>query len=83
MPARSGTVPIGEAAQQAGVDIAQIQRWADLGGLEIQGRGGRAFVQLEQVLALQAAAKRRDPSHRRDSLRARLADARTRDPHHR
>ena len=73
-------VPIAIAAEQAGVDVAQIQRWAAVGGLQVQGRGGREFVRLDQVLALSAAARRRDPSTNRGALRARLADARITNP---
>ena len=73
-------VPIAIAAEQAGVDVAQIHRWAEVGGLELQGRGGREFVRLDKVLALSAAARRRDPSSGRGALRARLADARIANP---
>jgi len=73
-------VPIAMAAEQAGVDVAQIQRWAAVGGLQVQGRGGKEFVRLDQVLALSAAARRRDPSTNRGALRARLADARITNP---
>ena len=73
-------VPIAIAAEQAGVDVAQIQRWAAVGGLQVQGRGGKEFVQLDQVLAMSAAASRRDPSTNRGALRARLADARISNP---
>ena len=55
-------VPIATAAEQAGVDIAQIHRWAAVGGLQLQGRGGKEFVRLDQVLALSAATRRRDPA---------------------
>ncbi len=73
-------VPIATAAEQAGVDVAQIRRWAAVGGLQVQGRGGSEFVRLDQVLALSAAARRRDPSTSRGALRARLADARISNP---
>lgn len=73
-------VPIAIAAEQAGVDVAQIQRWAAVGGLQVQGRGGQEFVRLDQVLALSAAARRRDPSTNRGALRARLADAKIANP---
>jgi hypothetical protein len=74
------TVPIAVAAEQAGVDVTQIHRWAEVGGLQLQGRGGKEFVRLDQVLALAAAARRRDPSSALGSLRARLADARIANP---
>ena len=73
-------VPIATAAEQAGVDVAQIHRWAAVGGLQVQGRGGKEYVRLDQVLALSAAARRRDPSTNRGALRARLADARIANP---
>ncbi len=73
-------VPIATAAEQAGVDIEQIHRWAAVGGLQLQGRGGKEFVRLDQVLALSAATRRRDPSTNRGALRARLADARVSNP---
>lgn len=73
-------VPIATAAEQAGVDVAQIHRWAQVGGLQLQGRGGQEFVRLDQVLALSAAARRRDPRTNRGALRARLADARITNP---
>jgi hypothetical protein len=73
-------VPIATAAEQAGIDVAQIHRWAEVGGLQLQGRGGREFVRLDQVLALSVAARRRDPSTNRGALRARLADARIANP---
>jgi len=76
----NATVPIAIAAEQAGVDVAQIHRWAAVGGLQLQGRGGKEFVRLDQVLALSAAARRRDPSASRGALRARLADARIANP---
>jgi hypothetical protein len=69
------TVPIATAAEQAGVDVEQIHRWAAVGGLQVQGRAGMEFVRLDQVLALSAAARRRDPSNNKGALRARLADA--------
>jgi hypothetical protein len=73
-------VSIATAAEQAGVDVAQIHRWAEVGGLQLQGRGGNEFVRLDQVLALSAASRRRDPSTNRGALRARLADARIANP---
>ena len=76
----NAAVPIASAAAQAGVDVAQIHRWAAVGGLQLQGRGGQEFVRLDQVLALTAAARRRDPSNNRGALRARLADARIANP---
>ena len=76
----NATVPIATAAEQAGVDVEQIHRWAAVGGLQVQGRGGKEFVRLDQVLALSAAARRRDPSASRGALRARLADARIANP---
>jgi hypothetical protein len=78
--ASNAPVPIATAAEQAGVDISQIHRWAAVGGLQLQGRGGKEFVRLDQVLALSAAARRRDPSSARGALRARLADARIANP---
>jgi hypothetical protein len=78
--ASNTAVPIAIAAEQAGVDIAQIHRWAALGGLQLQGRGGNEFVRLDQVLALSAASRRRDPSTNRGALRARLADAQIANP---
>ena len=80
MSASNVTVPIAVAAEQAGVDVTQIHRWAEVGGLQLQGRGGKEFVRLDQVLALSAAARRRDPSSALGSLRARLADARIANP---
>jgi hypothetical protein len=78
--ASNTTVPIATAAEQAGVAVDQIHRWAAVGGLQVQGRGGMEFVRLDQVLALSAAARRRDPSTSRGGLRARLADARIANP---
>ena len=80
MSASNAPVPIATAAEQAGVDVAQIHRWAEVGGLQLQGRGGREFVRLDQVLALSAASRRRDPSTNRGALRARLADAQIANP---
>ena len=80
MSVSNAPVPIATAAEQAGVDVAQIHRWAEVGGLQIQGRGGREFVRLDQVLALSAASRRRDPSTNRGALRARLADAQIANP---
>jgi hypothetical protein len=71
----NATVPILDAAHQAGVDVEQIRRWAAIGGVEIQRRGGAEVVLVDQVMALAASARRRDPSIGRDALRARLADA--------
>jgi hypothetical protein len=78
--ASNTTVPIAAAAEQAGVDVEQIHRWAAVGGLQVQGRAGMEFVRLDQVLALSAAARRRDPSNNRGALRARLADAQIANP---
>jgi hypothetical protein len=78
--ASNTTVPIATAAEQAGVDVEQIHRWAAVGGLQVQGRAGMEFVRLDQVLALSAAARRRDPSNNRGALRARLADAQIANP---
>jgi hypothetical protein len=68
-------LPILAAAERAGVDIAQIHRWEDVGGIEIQRRGLKEFVLLDRVMALSASARRNDPNSRRGALRARLADA--------
>jgi hypothetical protein len=78
--ASNAHVPIATAAEHAGVDVGQIHRWAAVGGLQLQGRGGKEFVRLDQVLALSAAARRRDPASARGALRARLADARIANP---
>jgi hypothetical protein len=78
VPASNASVPIAVAAERAGVDVAQIRRWAAIDGLQIQGRGAMELVRLDQVMALSAAARRH--RSRRDSLRARLADARIQDP---
>lgn len=80
MSVSNAPVPIATAAEQAGVDVAQIHRWAEVGGLQLQGRGGKEFVRMDQVLALSAASRRRDPSTNRGALRARLADARIANP---
>ena len=80
MSVSNAPVPIATAAERAGVDVAQIHRWAEVGGLQLQGRGGKEFVRMDQVLALSAASRRRDPSSARDALRARLADARITNP---
>ena len=80
MALRNASVPIEDAAGAARVDVEQIRRWAAIEGLQIQGRGGREFVLLDQVLALATAARRRDPSSARSALRARLADARIQNP---
>ena len=80
MSVRNAPVPIATAAEQAGVDVAQIHRWAEVGGLQLHGRGGKEFVRMDQVLALSAASRRRDPSTNRGALRARLADARIENP---
>ena len=76
----NAAVPIAIAAEQAGVDVAQIHRWAAIGRLQVQGRRGKEFVRLDQVLALSGAARRRDRSMNRGALRARLADARIANP---
>jgi hypothetical protein len=75
MSTRNGPTPIQAAADQAGVDIGQIRRWADIGGIEIQRRGGIETVILERVMALSASVRLRRSGGDRDSLRARLADA--------
>ena len=80
MSVSNAPVPIATAAERAGVDVAQIHRWAEVGGLQLQGRGGKEFVRMDQVLALSAASRRRDPSTNRGALRARLADARIANP---
>ena len=80
MLASDAPVPIVSAAEQAGVDVAQIHRWARVEALQLHGRGGKELVRLDHVLALSAAARRRDPSSARGSLRARLADARIANP---
>lgn len=79
MTTRYGPVPIQAAADAAGVDVGQIRRWADIGGIEIQARGSVETVLLEQVMALTASDRRRRARSDRGSLRARLADAKVRD----
>ncbi|HET9671676.1 MAG TPA: hypothetical protein VFQ40_02370 [Actinomycetota bacterium] len=79
MPAADASVPIDEAAAWAGVDVAQIHRWAEVGGVQIQGRVPRELVRLDQVVAMAAAARRRHPKSR-SALIARLADARVENP---
>jgi hypothetical protein len=79
MSMRNGPVPIQAAADVAGIDVWQIRRWADLGSVEIQQRGGVETVVLELVMAMAASARRRRPGGVRDSLRARLADAKVQD----
>jgi hypothetical protein len=74
---RNGPVPIQSAAELAGVDVGQIRRWAEIGGVDIQGRGGVETVLLEQVMALSASDRRRRARADRGSLRARLADAKS------
>jgi hypothetical protein len=74
------SVPILDAAHRADVDVDQIRRWAAIGGLEIQRRGGVEVVLVDQVMALATSARRRDPSIGRSALRARLADARREKP---
>jgi hypothetical protein len=76
---RNASVTIDEAAELAGIDVEQIRRWAAIDGLQIQGRGARELVLLDQVMALAAAARRRNPKSR-SALVARLADARVRNP---
>lgn len=79
MPASDASVPIAEAAVRAGVDVEQIHRWSEVGGVQILGRGGRQLVRLDQVMAMAAAARRRHPKSR-SALIARLADARVENP---
>ena len=74
MPAGNATLPIFEAAQRADIDVAQIRRWAAIGGLEIQRRGGAEVVLVDEVMALARSARRRSGGNR-DALKARLADA--------
>jgi hypothetical protein len=73
--ARDTLLPILTAAERAGIDIAQIHRWEDIGGIEVQRRGLQEFVSLDRVMSLSASARRNDPNSRRGALRARLADA--------
>jgi hypothetical protein len=73
--ASNASVPIEIAADQAGVDVAQIRRWADIQGLEIQRRGSLETVRLDRVMALSASARRNDARSTRGALKARLADA--------
>ncbi len=73
--AANARVPIVTAAELTGVDVAQIRRWAEIDGLEIQRRGGVELVHLDRVVALSAAARRRGSRSSRSTLRARLADA--------
>ena len=75
MQFRSESVSIQAAADRAGVDVAQIRRWAAIDGLEIQRRGHVETVILDRVMALSASARRRSSGGSRDALRARLADA--------
>jgi hypothetical protein len=72
---QNGPIPIHEAARLAGVDVAQIHRWAEIGGVDIQGRGTVETVLLDQVMAMSAPQRRLRSRNDRDSLRARLADA--------
>lgn len=79
MLARNASVPIVMAAERAGVDVAQIHRWAAIEGLEIRRRGHLETVILEDVLALSVAARRRTAKSK-SALIARLADARVQNP---
>jgi hypothetical protein len=79
MPSDHASVPIAEAATRAGVEVAQIHRWAEIGGVDIQGRGARELVRLDQVTAMASAARRNNPKSR-STLIARLADAEVRNP---
>jgi hypothetical protein len=72
---RSLPIPIHEAARLSGADADQIRRWADIGAIELQRRGGIETVLLEQVMARSAPARRLRSRNDRDSLKARLADA--------
>jgi hypothetical protein len=76
VPPTTPTLPLLEAANRAGVDVAQIRRWAAVGVLDIHRRGGMEVVLVDQVMTAAASARRRDHSSGRDTLRARLADAR-------
>jgi hypothetical protein len=76
VPPTTPTLPLLEAAHRAGVDVAQIRRWAAVGVLDIHRRGGMEVVLVDQVMTAAASARRRDHSSGRDTLRARLADAR-------
>jgi hypothetical protein len=80
VPIPDASVTIEAAAELAGVDVGQIRRWAAIEGLEIQRRGHVETVVLDRVMALSASAKRRRAGSTRDTLRARLADARSRHP---
>ena len=80
MLSRNASVPLTTAAELAGVDVGQIRRWAEIGGLEIQRRGHEETVVLDRVMALSASARRRGASSDRDGLRARLADAKVQNP---
>jgi hypothetical protein len=75
MQIRGESVSIQAAADRAGVDVAQIRRWAAIDGLEIHRRGHLETVVLDRVMALSASARRRTSGSSRDALRARLADA--------
>ena len=75
MQFRGESVSIQAAAERAGVDVAQIRRWAAIDGLEIQRRGHVETVILDRVMALSTSARRRSSGGARDALRARLADA--------
>jgi hypothetical protein len=77
---RNPMLPLLEAAHRAGVDVAQIRRWAAVGELDIHRRGGVEVVLVDQLMAWAATARRRDPASGRDALRARLADARVQNP---
>ena len=55
--------------------MSQIRRWAEIGGVDIQGRGGVETVLLDQVMAMSAPQRRLRSRADRHSLRARLADA--------
>ena len=60
--------------------MAQIRRWAAVGGLDISRRGAAEIVVVDEVMALAASARRRDSASGRDTLRARLADAKVQNP---
>jgi hypothetical protein len=75
LTAANGPIPIEEAARLCGVDVVQIRRWADIGGVDIQGRAGVETVLLDQVMAMSAPERRLRSRADRHSLRARLADA--------
>lgn len=61
MLVKAAAVPLDVAAELVNIDVETIRRWAELGSIEIDTRGGMEVVRLDRVRWLADASGRSTP----------------------